>query len=613
MAVPSSDFIVNRLMDVWAGPRRLHQLRGEKMSTYEIITLPWPDWKITERLGRGGFGTVYKMERQLVDMKEVRALKVITIPQDADEISGKINYYGYDRESLHETYTGRMQDVVREYERMAQLGTNPNIVGCHDVKAVPHADGMGWDVFISMDLLTPLLIYMNRHPFSERDVLRLGLDLCSALTACEKINLIHRDVKPANIMVDSAGHFRLGDFGVARTLEHTTAVTQAGTKPYMAPEVMRHEQCGKTVDLYSLGLVLYWLLNNGRLPFLPAQGKLHPGDEEKALARRLAGEEFPPPANGSEGFFRIIKKACRRKSSERYADAESMRSDLERMEQSGTAGNTALGTGHPAAESRSAGSQTVGSQAAGGVYGEQTGRSQWPPAGWETSQVLGAAHSGQTEKSAGTNGTVSRPRSGETIGNGWSDITGATIGKPGSRMAGGVYAEQTDRTAPTIGRPGKKKTTGKTTQSAQGGTTGKSAQHTEKGKTKPPEKKKADDKPGYSRPKTAVVLLLMCIATLAPPFFIPDAFASPDGGGIFLFSLRMIGLCCCGPVLILIGLHTLGGVLLFFNLWFLEVFYIILIFMALPPTDGVAEGVLVFLSSLLAGSLCCGIARFISN
>ena len=85
------------------------------MSTYEIITLPWPDWKITERLGRGGFGTVYKMERQLVDMKEERALKIITIPQDADEISGKINYYGYDHESLHENYTRRMQDVVREY------------------------------------------------------------------------------------------------------------------------------------------------------------------------------------------------------------------------------------------------------------------------------------------------------------------------------------------------------------------------------------------------------------------------------------------------------------------------------------------------------------------
>ncbi|WP_274939383.1 serine/threonine protein kinase [Chordicoccus furentiruminis] len=584
------------------------------MSTYENITLPWPEWKITEQLGRGGFGTVYKMERQLVDMKEVRALKVITIPQDADEISGQINYYGYDRESLHETYTGRMQDVVREYERMAQLGTNPNIVGCHDVKAVPHADGMGWDVFISMDLLTPLLIYMNRHPFSERDVLRLGLDLCSALTACEKINLIHRDVKPANIMVDSAGHFRLGDFGVARTLEHTTAVTQAGTKPYMAPEVMRHEQCGKTVDLYSLGLVLYWLLNNGRLPFLPAQGKLHPGDEEKALARRLAGEEFPPPANGSEGFFRIIKKACRRRPSERYADAESMRSDLERMEQSGTAGNTALGTGHPAAESRSAGSQTVGSQAAGGVYGEQTGRSQWPPAGWATSQVLGAAHSGQTEKSAGTNGTVSRPRSGETIGNGWSDITGATIGKPGSRPAGGVYGEQTDRTAPTIGRPGKKKTTGKTTQSAQGGTTGKSAQHTEKGKTKPPEKKKADDKPVYSRPKTAVVLLLMCIATFASPF-ISDASVSIQDVGIV--SLCMIGLCCSGPVLILIGLHTLGGVLLFINVYCLVVFYSLLVLFYMFPSffedSGAAGVVLIGLTFLLAVFLYYVILRFIRN
>ena len=600
------------------------------MSTYENITLPWPEWKITERLGRGGFGTVYKMERQLVDMKEVCALKVITIPPDEDEIEEEIRQSGYDRESLRETYTSRMKDVVREYEWMAQLSTHPNIVGCRDIRSVPHTDGMGWDVFIRMDLLTSLLTYRDRHAFSERDVLRLGLDLCSALAACEKINLIHRDVKPANIMVDSAGHFRLGDFGVARTLEHTTAVTKAGTETYMAPEVMRHEQCGKTVDLYSLGLVLYWLLNNGRLPFLPAQGKLHPGDEEKALARRLAGEEFPRPANGSEGFFRIIKKACRRKSSERYADAESMRSDLERMEQSGTAGNTALGTGHPAAESRSAGSQTAGSrsagnrtvgsrsagsqtagrQAAGGVYGKQTGRSQRPPAGGETSQVPGA-HSGQTEQSVGTNGTVSRPRSGETIGNGWNDMTSATIGKPGSRPAGGVYGEQAGGTsAPTVGRPGKKKTTGKTTQSGQRNTSGKTAQS---GQTKPPAKGRADGKPAYSRPKTAVVLLVMCIAVFASPE-VNDAVDRLGPIGFLVFNALVV---FSGPVLLLIGNSVGKGILLAFNLWFLSLIYT---FIVIEPLFGEIDDVydrgsttIVVLSLLFAAVLYYIVLKWIEN
>ena len=313
------------------------------MGMYDNIVLPWPEWKITARLGHGSFGSVYKIERQLVDMKEECALKIISIPQDEDEISENITNYGYDRESLSETYKTRMQDVVREYELMARLSTHPNIVGCRDIKAVPHTDGIGWDVFIRMDLLTPLMTYKNSHALSEKEVLRLGLDMCGALEACEKLNIIHRDVKPENIMVDDFGHFRLGDFGVARTMEHTTSATKAGTERYMAPEVLRHEPYGKTVDIYSLGLVLYWLLNNGRLPFVPAVGKLHPGDEERAQAERLTGEEFPAPANGGTGFFQIIKKACRFKSSERYADAESMRQDLERLKTfGGTENGSAL-------------------------------------------------------------------------------------------------------------------------------------------------------------------------------------------------------------------------------------------------------------------------------
>ena len=308
------------------------------MGIYDNIVLPWPEWKITARLGHGSFGSVYKIERQLVDTKEECALKIISIPQDEDEISENITNYGYDRESLSETYKTRMQDVIREYELMAQLSTHPNIVGCRDIKAVPHADGIGWDVFIRMDLLTPLMTYKNSHAFSEKEVLRLGLDMCGALEACEKLNIIHRDVKPENIMVDSAGHFRLGDFGVARTMEHTTSATQAGTERYMAPEVLRHEPYGKTVDIYSLGLVLYWLLNNGRLPFVSAEGTLHPGDEERAQAERLTGEEFPAPANGGTGFFQIIKKACRFKSSERYASAADMQQDLEWLEKSETIG-----------------------------------------------------------------------------------------------------------------------------------------------------------------------------------------------------------------------------------------------------------------------------------
>ena len=397
------------------------------MGIYDNIVLPWPEWKITARLGHGSFGSVYKIERQLVDTKEECALKIISIPQDEDEISENITNYGYDRESLSETYKTRMQDVIREYELMAQLSTHPNIVGCRDIKAVPHADGIGWDVFIRMDLLTPLMTYKNSHAFSEKEVLRLGLDMCGALEACEKLNIIHRDVKPENIMVDSAGHFRLGDFGVARTMEHTTSATQAGTERYMAPEVLRHEPYGKTVDIYSLGLVLYWLLNNGRLPFVSAEGTLHPGDEERAQAERLTGEEFPAPANGGTGFFQIIKKACRFKSSERYASAADMQQDLEWLEKSETIGDEIVSIPGYAPGSQTAASQTAGNQAAGG----------------QTAADPAAAN--------------------QKDGKGWDDTVSETIGwdYSGARDSNhGKYRNETF--ASPVGRPGQKKQTGGT-------------------------------------------------------------------------------------------------------------------------------------------------------
>ena len=114
----------------------------------------------------------------------------------------------------------------------------------------------------------------------------------------------------------------------------------------------------------------------------------------------------------------------------------------------------------------------------------------------------------------------------------------------------------------------------------------------------------------YSRPKTAVVLLLMCIATFASPF-ISDASVSIQDVGIV--SLCMIGLCCSGPVLILIGLHTLGGGLLLINVFGLVTFYMLPSLMELRPTDGAAGVVLIGLTFLLAVFLYYVILRFIRN
>lgn len=148
---------------------------------------------------------------------------------------------------------------------------------------------------IRMELLTPLNEYTReKGTWGKDEVIHLGIDICKALEICQKYDIIHRDIKPENIFVADYGNFKLGDFGIARIASQTSgASTRAGTNAYMAPEIYRGEHYGKTVDLYSLGLVLYRLLNDNRLPFMPQYpAPLRFQDRENAQAMRLSGASY---------------------------------------------------------------------------------------------------------------------------------------------------------------------------------------------------------------------------------------------------------------------------------------------------------------------------------
>lgn len=117
---------------------------------------------------------------------------------------------------------------------------------------------------------------MTTYPPTEADVIRLGIDMCRALEVCAKENIIHRDIKPSNIFVSEHGDYKLGDFGVARHLEASCReLSKKGTYDYMAPEVYRDSVYDARADIFSLGIVLYKLMNNGRIPFLPPAPGTH--------------------------------------------------------------------------------------------------------------------------------------------------------------------------------------------------------------------------------------------------------------------------------------------------------------------------------------------------
>ena len=281
-------------------------------------------------IGRGSFGAVYEIERDVYGHKEQAAMKVITIPQSESDIE-ELYDSGYDEASVTATFQSHLEKIVNEYSLMREMNGAANIVNCDDFRVVEHDDCIGWDIYIRMELLTPLAKAVDKQP-SDETVIQVASDICKALILCRKHEIIHRDIKPQNIFMSKNGDYKLGDFGIAKTMEKTSGGTKIGTYKYMAPEVYNNQPYNQTADIYSLGLVLYWLLNERRTPFLPLPPETPKSTEEDdARARRFKGEPIPAPAHGSKELQRIVLKACKYDPEDRYQSAEEMLHALERL------------------------------------------------------------------------------------------------------------------------------------------------------------------------------------------------------------------------------------------------------------------------------------------
>lgn len=243
--------------------------------TTEVLKQIWPEWQVEGKpLGKGSYGVVYKAVRRDHNVESYAAIKVISIPSDSSEVDS-LRSEGLDMDATRTYLQNIVGDFVSEIQLMESLKGVQNIVSVEDYKVVEKVDEVGWDIYIRMELLTPLNTYTCDKNLTENDVIKLGSDICTALEICSKRNIIHRDIKPENIFINDFGDFKLGDFGIARKLENMTGgLSQKGTFNYMAPEVANSSDYDARVDTYSLGIVLYRLLNNNKLPFLDTEKQL---------------------------------------------------------------------------------------------------------------------------------------------------------------------------------------------------------------------------------------------------------------------------------------------------------------------------------------------------
>ena len=286
----------------------------------------WPGWQTVRKIGSGSFGTVYEIQREDFGHTYKAALKVISIPQNESDIQ-RVKATGMNEESVTSYFRGFVEDFVQEIKLMDNLKGDSNIVSYEDHMVIPFDEGVGWNILIRMELLKPVLQHFEETRPMEEDIIRMGIDLCRALEKCSLYGIIHRDIKPENIFVNDRGDYKLGDFGVARTAERTASgMSVKGTYSYMAPEVYKEQPYDAAVDIYSLGIVLYQYLNNGRGPFLPAYPEdIRYADEQKALSERMSGRQIPAPVNGSRELKEAVLKAAAYDPAERYGSARELR------------------------------------------------------------------------------------------------------------------------------------------------------------------------------------------------------------------------------------------------------------------------------------------------
>ena len=301
---------------------------GERSQNFEF---QWDNWRVKDVIGSGSFSTVYTVVKEEFGTTYEAALKHISIPKSEAEYREAFNVSFTSEEQAWSYYTDGAQRLQKEIDLMFLLQGHSHIVNYQAHKITEKKNMPGYDVYIRMEKLRTLpQIIREKGDLSQEEVLKVGLDICDALKAVHAENVLHRDIKLENVFFGK-GEYKLGDFGVSRTLGHLDKVTTAGTPHYMAPEIFRHTETDHTADIYSLGIMLYRLLNGNRVPFLPADRSITPtwDQDQEAFSRRMNGEPLPAIPGVREDLMQVVLKACAYRPEERYQSVQEMTAALE--------------------------------------------------------------------------------------------------------------------------------------------------------------------------------------------------------------------------------------------------------------------------------------------
>jgi|GEM_PF-4946928 len=288
-------------------------------------------YKIEEELSIDAHGSVCKVVKKSHVNDYCCAVKQIIIPtkKQYDALCASMGEKGAEQ-YCNEQYLSIVEEM-REIERLTRSGVH-NIINYYESECEVSSEN-GYPEYkcsMRMEYLTPMPAYHAIYAVTVSDVVRLGLNVASALHFCHKRNITHGNIKDDNIFFnEESGEYKIGIFNAFRLLKNTELLITA-TDSFIAPEAYKNRKNrNESADLYSLGLVMYRRLNHDRIPFLPAYPKQYtPKDESLAFQKRIDGVIPEPPAHGGPHIGAVIIKAISNEG-ERYDKAEDFFKALE--------------------------------------------------------------------------------------------------------------------------------------------------------------------------------------------------------------------------------------------------------------------------------------------
>lgn len=268
---------------------------SEIIHRYEPL---WGEWYIDEFLGCGTYGMVWKVYRKTKNGIEYAAVKEVIIP-NVGNVDIAAFSEGISKDGIEYYAQGLYDEAIQEINLMKLISGCKNIVDYKDceIKSLKEFGDLGWVIFIRLELLECFETKAAKG-LTVSEILKFGIDICKALEICETHQIIHRDMKHANLFYDpKTDTYKLGDFGISRFITEPTELKGIpGMLTHMPPEVYQNRMytCGS--DQYALGIIIYRFLNQNRVPLLPPYPLPYSmKDRDAALAKRLNGCEIGAP------------------------------------------------------------------------------------------------------------------------------------------------------------------------------------------------------------------------------------------------------------------------------------------------------------------------------